>query len=133
MIPFYSPIKKCYIIITGENKMQKTFSDIFEEYLNYHLADLAGQSLNGMTGYQISSVLFNKTREIFSKCNFTFSEDTCRFLANIYLNDIEVNGQKFNFVQDSLVGSLPAGELDMLEGMFFDRDDVLEEIRKNRK
>ncbi len=113
--------------------MHKTFSDVFEEYLNYHLAELAGQSLNGMTVHQISSVLFNKTREIFSKCNFTFSEDTCRFLADIYLNDIEVNGEKFNVLTENRRWSLPSGELDMLEGMFFDRDDVLDEIRKNRK
>jgi hypothetical protein len=113
--------------------MQKTFSDIFEEYLNYHLAEFCGKNLNNVTLEQISNLIFEKTREIFFRCEFSFSENALRFLTKIYSNDLEINGEKFSgyqFTND--IEKINIGELDMLEQMFFDREDVLEEIRKNK-
>jgi hypothetical protein len=81
---------------------------------------------------EISNFIFRKTQEIFHKCEFQFSENACRFIANIYSNDLEVNGEKI-VVTGLETTRLEAGELDMMEGMFFDREDILEEIRKMKE
>jgi hypothetical protein len=112
--------------------MQKTFSDIFEEYLNFHLSDFCGKNLNNVTFVQITNLVFEKTREIFHKCEFSFSENALRFLSDIYSNDIEINGNKIEHTKSTNRYRIENGELDMLEQMFFDRDDVVEEIKKIR-
>jgi hypothetical protein len=110
--------------------MQKTFSDIFEEYLNYHLAEFCGKNFNGVTVLEIKNLIFEKTREIFFRCEFNFSENALNFLSDIYSNDIEINGKKIEHTNSIKKYEIGNGELDMLEQMFFDREDVMEEIQK---
>lgn len=103
---------------------QVTFSDLFERYLNHHLAEsFQNKSLSTGIGNEIEGLLYNKVREMVNKCQFTLDDNTYRFIAKMYLSDIEVNGLRpFQIRKNEEVKEVSDSDLSMLAKLFYDNE-----------
>lgn len=113
---------------------QVTFSDLFERYLNHHLIEsFKNKSLSTGIANEIEGLLYNKVREMVNKCKFTLEDTTYRFIAKMYLSDIEVNGLRpFQIKKDEQIKEISDSDLSMLAKLFFDNeigDTANEELR----